>query len=181
MYYFSGDMKHFSYYKKADPIKHPAMCRDMSDYFDLPADFLIRRERSVFAEQTPMIVDDLIECAVHHNMVIFDGIMDMEYTSKRAHKNRVIYFDIAMDIRKRDFFRREDHIHMLENIRSNPKLSNEEKERRINLRRTVAISSYDYDAQKYGVMQFTRNCETSREEMLAFTERHFELCLAEQY
>lgn len=177
MHYFSGDKVHFSYYKRANPIDHPAMSRNMSDYFDLPADYLIQRERDIFKEQTPMIVSDLTKISCTYDKVLFDGIMDLEYISSIIDKNRIVYLNVSRAIRERDFFYREDHIHMLDSIRNNADFSEEEKERRITLRRTVAIDSYDYDAPKYGIAQFTRDDNTTTGEILAFVEKHFGLTL----
>lgn len=175
MHYFSGDKVHFSYYKSANPNDHPAMSRNMSDYFDLPASYLIQHERAIFKEQTPMIVSSLTKISSMFDKVLFDGIMDLEYISKIVDKNRIIYLNVSRAIRERDFFNREDHIHMLDNIRNNVEISEEEKERRITLRRTVAIDSFDYDAPKYGITQFTRDDSTTTDEILAFVENHFEL------
>jgi hypothetical protein len=147
----------------------------MSDYFGLPAEYLIQRERDIFAEQTPMIISDLIEISAVHDKVLFDGIMDLSHIAPLISNNRIIYFYVSRYIRERDFFNRADHIHILENIKNNPNLSDGEKEKRILLRKTVAIDSYDYDAKKFRITQFDRDDSTTIEEMLGFTERHFGL------
>lgn len=175
MQYFSGDAVHFSYYEKANPVDHPAMSKKVTDYFDWTADALMARERAIFAEQTPMLMDDLAALCEDHGRVLFDGIMDVGILAPNIRRDRVLYLDVSRAIRDRDFFERPDHIHMLDNIRENPSLTDAEKERRIALRKTVAIDSYDYDVSAYGIARFMRDDNTRPEEMLAFAERHFGL------
>lgn len=175
MYYFGGDAMRFCYFKKADKVKHPAMTRNMSDYFDLSADKLVQWERDVIKEQTPMALSDLKELSYQHEKILFDGILNLPFIPSTIDYRRIVYLTVSREIRERDFFSREDHLKMIENIKNNPNISDAEKERRIVLRRTVAIDFCPDDVHEYGLSQFIRNDHTTVTEELEFVERHFDL------
>ena len=149
MAYFSGDEKRFFYFKKADKANHPAMSRNMPDYYDLPVDYLIQWERDVIKEQTPMIISDLIDLSKRQSKVLFGGIMDLGLIAPSISKNRVVYLTVSREIRKRDFFNRSGHIKRLENINNSPDISAEEKQRRIDLKINVAIDFCHDDVSHY--------------------------------
>ena len=175
MYYFSGDKTRFDYFKKANNIHHPAMSKDMSDYYDLPLDTLIQWEQGVIKEQTPMIIKDLKELSLKHEKIIFEGILDLDFIDNLISRSRIMYMLVSQKIMKCDFYNRKDHIKMLENIKNRQDISDFEKERRIKLRRDVAINFCSNDVSKYNITQFVRYDNTEISEVIKFTERHYEL------
>lgn len=175
MYYFGGDSKRFDYFQQAEKSMHPAMCRDMSDFFDLSCRELIKWEQDVITEQTPMIISDLDLLSRQHEKVIFEGILDLNIIAPFIAKNRILYLSVSREIRERDFYNRKEHIKMLENIQNNNDITEAEKDRRIHLRRTVAINFCPDDATEYGITQFVRTDDTKLSDFISSIERHFEL------
>lgn len=165
MFYFSGDAKRFDYFKLADATKHPFMTKNTSEFYGWTKEEMIDWERGVISEQTPFITSELNKLSSIHDLILFDGILDLGLISRMVNKNRVIYLTTNKAIIERDFFDRDDHKPLLNSILNTPNITDTEKQRRIQLRKEVARDSFCVDAAVYGIKQFERNSDTSIKEL----------------
>ena len=134
VFYFSGDNRRFDYYKLAEKEKHPFMTMDASDFWDWTLDEMVAWEKGVIAEQTPYILNDLNELSKVHDIVLFEGMLNLKMVSKVVPDNQIVYLSVDKSVCEREFFAREDHRGMLDNILNTQDISEEEKQRRIDMR-----------------------------------------------
>ena len=116
--------KHFA---NADPQLQPAMCRNVPDYWALDPEDALQWERGIVREMTPMIVADLASLATKHKTVICEGDIDVDLIAPLA--KHIVY--ITNHGKEYDFFDRPEQWHMLDEIRNQADLTEEEKEQRI--------------------------------------------------
>ena len=135
MLYFSGDDRRFDYYKRAEREEHPYMTMDASDFWSWTLEEMIAWERGVISEQTPMILDDLNELSRTNELVLFEGMLDPDIVSRAIPAKQGVYLSVDRATCERVFFEREDHRGMVENIMGTPGISDDEKQRRISIRR----------------------------------------------
>ena len=175
MYYFSGDERRFDYYKLADRSRHKYMTMDASGFWDWSLAEMAAWERGVISEQTPMVLEDLSKLSEVHEYVLFDGMMDIDYLLSKADRDRIVYLTVERDVVERDFFGRGDHNGMLTAIMNTEGISEEEKRRRIDIRKAAAIAAFYEDAQTLGIQSFSRNNVGSPSEMVEQIEMYFGL------
>jgi len=175
MYYFSGDSRRFDYYKFAEKEKHPFMTMDASDFWDWSLEEMVAWEKGVISEQTPYILDDLNELSKGQDMVLFEGMLDLEIVSKVVPDNQIVYLSVDMSVCEREFFTRETHRGMVENIMNTPGVSDEEKQRRLTVRKKAAINAFYENANEFGIQTFMREETTTAQEMAEKVARYFEL------
>ena len=175
MYYFSGDDRRFDYYKHADKAKHKYMTMDASSFWDWSLSEMVDWEKGVVSEQTPMIIEDLNRLSEDHDYVLFEGMVDINYLLSVADRDRIIYLTVDRDMCEKDFFGRGDHNGMLTAIMNTKGISDEEKMRRVEIRRSAAIIAFYEDAQEFGLQSFSRKDIGSPVEMAIKIERFFNI------
>ena len=117
------------FFKLADPLYQPAMCRDVLDYFALEKDDAHNWECNIVKEFTPMIIIDLIYLSSQYDVVICEGDINLELIIDAVVKENMVY--IKHIGKTGDFFDRPDQRHMLDSIINNSSLSEEEKKLKI--------------------------------------------------
>lgn len=175
VYYFSGDNRRFDYYKLAEKEKHPFMTMDTSGFWEWSLDEMVAWEKGVISEQTPYILNDLNELSKDYDMILFEGMLDLEMASKVVPKNQIVYLSVDKSVCEREFFVRETHRGMIDNILSTPGISDEEKQRRIMMRKGAAINAFYENAKEFGIQTFMRDVTTTAQEMAEKVEKHFGL------
>ena len=175
MYYFSGDDRRFDYYKHADKAKHKYMTMDASSFWDWSLSEMVDWEKGVVSEQTPMIIEDLNRLSEDHDYVLFEGMVDINHLLSVADRDRIIYLTVDRDMCEKDFFGRGDHNGMLTAIMNTKGISDEEKMRRVEIRRSAAIIAFYEDAQEFGLQSFSRKDIGSPVEMAIKIERFFNI------
>lgn len=175
MLYFSGDERRFDYYKRADKSKHKYMTADASGFWDWPLEEMVAWERGVVSEQTPMILEDLGKLSEDHALVLFEGMLDIERLLKTVDRDRIVYLTIDRGTCDRDFFGRGDHNGMLTAILNTEGISEEERKRRVEIRKAAAITAFYEDPRALGIQSFSRNEINSPTEMVRHIERCFGL------
>ena len=175
MYYFSGDSRRFDYYKFAEKEKHPFMTMDTSDFWDWSLEEMVAWEKGVISEQTPYILNDLNELSKGQDMVLFEGMLDLETVSKIVPDKQIVYLSVDKSVCEREFFTRETHRGMIDNILSTPGISDEEKQRRIMMRKGAAINAFYENANEFGIQTFMREGTTAEQEMAEKVAKHFGL------
>ena len=113
MFYFSGDGRRFDYYKLADKEKHPFMTMDAADFWDWTLEKMGAWEKGGIAEQTPYILNDLNELSESNELVLFEGMLDLNTVSKAVPANQIVYLSVEKSVCEREFFAREDHRGMM--------------------------------------------------------------------
>lgn len=175
MYYFSGDDRRFDYYKHADKAKHKYMTMDASSFWDWSLSEMVDWEKGVVSEQTPMIIEDLNRLSEDHDYVLFEGMVDINYLLSVADRDRIIYLTVDRDMCEKDFFGRGDHNGMLTAIMNTKGISDEEKMRRVEIRRSAAIIAFYEDARSLGLQTFSRKDISSPVEMANVIEQYFNI------
>ena len=175
MFLLSGDERRFDYYKHADKEKHKYMTMDASSFWDWSLDEMVDWERGVISEQTPMIIEELNRLSKEHDIVLFEGMMDIKYLLSVADRNHIVYLTVDREICEKDFFGRGDHNGMLTAIMNTEGISDEEKNRRIEIRRASAIAAFCEDAQSYGLQSFSRKDISSPIEMTNKIAHYFNM------
>ncbi len=175
MFLLSGDERRFDYYKHADKAKHKYMTMDASSFWDWSLDEMVDWERGVISEQTPMIIEDLNRLSKEHDLVLFEGMMDIKYLLSVANRDHIVYLTVDREICEKDFFGRGDHNGMLTAIMNTEGISDEEKNRRIEIRRASAIAAFYEDAQGYGLQSFSRQDISSPIEMTNKIAQYFNM------
>ena len=175
MFLLSGDERRFDYYKHADKEKHKYMTMDASSFWDWSLDEMVDWERGVISEQTPMIIEELNRLSKERDIVLFEGMMDIKYLLSVADRNHIVYLTVDREICEKDFFGRGDHNGMLTAIMNTEGISDEEKNRRIEIRRASAIAAFYEDAQSYGLQSFSRKDISSPIEMTNKIAHYFNM------
>ena len=175
MFLLSGDERRFDYYKHADKAKHKYMTMDASSFWDWSLDEMVDWERGVISEQTPMIIEELDKLSKERDIVLFEGMMDIKYLLSVADRNHIVYLTVDREICEKDFFGRGDHNGMLTAIMNTEGISDEEKNRRIEIRRASAIAAFYEDAQSYGLQSFSRKDISSPIEMTNKIAHYFNM------
>ena len=175
MFLLSGDERRFDYYKHADKEKHKYMTMDSSSFWDWSLDEMVDWERGVISEQTPMIIEELNRLSKERDIVLFEGMMDIKYLLSVADRNHIVYLTVDREICEKDFFGRGDHNGMLTAIMNTEGISDEEKNRRIEIRRASAIAAFYEDAQSYGLQSFSRKDISSPIEMTNKIAQYFNM------
>ena len=173
MYYFSGDDRRFDYYKHADKAKHKYMTMDASSFWNWSLSEMVAWEKGVVSEQTPLIIEDLNRLSKEHDLVLFEGMLDISYLLTVADRDRIVYLTVDRDTCEKDFFGRGDHNGMLTAIMNTEGISDEEKKRRVEIRREAAITAFYEDAQSFGIQSFSRKEINSPLEMVNTIEQFF--------
>lgn len=117
------------FFKLADPLYQPAMCRDVPDYFALDKDDAHNWECDIVKEFTPMIIIDLIYLSSQYDVVICEGDINLELIIDAIVKENMVY--IKHIGKTGDFFDRPEQRHMLDSIINDNSLSEEEKKLKI--------------------------------------------------
>ena len=175
MYYFSGDGRRFEYYKHADKAKHKYMTMDASSFWDWSLSKMVDWEKGVVSEQTPLIIEDLNRLSEEHDLVLFEGMIDISYLLSVADRDRIVYLTVDRDMCEKDFFGRGDHNGMLTAIMNTEGISDEEKKRRVEIRRAAAITAFYEDARSLGLQTFSRKDISSPVEMANVIEQYFNI------
>ena len=175
MYRLSGDEKRFEYYKLADKAKHKYMTMDASDFWDWPLKKMVEWEKGVVAEQTPMIIEELDRLSEEHELVLYEGMLDINCLLASVDCDRVVYLTVEKDMCEKDFFGRGDHNGMYTAIMNTEGISDAEKKRRIEIRRDAAIAAFYEDARSFGLQSFSRKDISSPIEMANKIEQFFNI------
>ena len=175
MYYFSGDDRRFEYYKHADKATHQYMTMDASSFWDWSLSEMVAWEKGVVSEQTPMIIEDLNRLSQEHDLVLFEGMIDITHLLSVADRDRIVYLTVDRDMCEKDFFGRGDHNGMLTAIMNTEGISDEEKKRRVEIRRSAAITAFYEDARSLCLQTFSRKDISSPVEMANVIEQYFNI------
>lgn len=175
MYYFSGDERRFDYYKFANVEKHTYMKKDTSDFWNWSLDEMVEWERGVIAEQTPYILRDLDVLSSQHRLVLFEGMLDIKYVSRLIPPSQIVYLSVERDVCEEEFIEREDHKGMFESIIHTPGICEQEKHRRVTLRKDAAVQAFFEDTAELKIKSFMRNEENTVSKMVNNVESHFHL------
>ena len=173
MHYFSGDDNRFHFYKMADTSKHKYMTMDTTDFWNWSLEEMIAWEKGVISEQTPLILEELNELANQHDFVLFEGMLDMDYLKKMIPTQQIVYLTVNRESCEKVFFERFDHSAMVEAILNEKGVPDDEKDRRIKIRRSAAINAFYEKADDYGLKSFSRDYMKSPIEMLTLVEDYF--------
>lgn len=117
------------FFKLANPLYQPAMCRDVPDYFALDKDDAHNWESNIVKEFTPMIIIDLIYLSSKFDVVICEGDINLELIIDAIVKENMVYIKHIGNTG--DFFDRPDQRHMIDSILNDNSLSEEEKKLKI--------------------------------------------------
>ena len=117
------------FFKLADSLYQPAMCRDVPDYFALDKDDAHNLECNIVKEFTPMIIIDLIYLASKYDVVICEGDINLELIIDAIVKENMVY--IKHIGKCSDFFDRPNQHHMIDSVLNDETLSEEEKKIKI--------------------------------------------------
>lgn len=175
MFYFSGDENRFKYYKYAVKEQHPFMTKSGKDFFDWTLAEMIEWERGVIHEQTPYILEDLNIYAKQYGKVLFEGMLDLDYLRDKVDADRVVYLDVDKKESEAEFFQREDHRPLLESILKTPDISEDEKERRIEIRKQASIEAFQYNCKDKWITVLERNQYNTVNSMVNRVVNHFNL------
>ena len=175
IYCLSGDERRFDFYKRADASKHKYMTMDTSDFWQWSLDEMVDWERGVISEQTPMIIEELNKLSERYDFVLFEGMIDINYLLSVANRNRIAYLTVDRNVCDNDFFGRDDHNGMKSAILRTEGISDEEKSRRIEIRKEAAITAFYEDAENLGLQCFSRKDISSPLEMAEHIEQYFGL------
>lgn len=175
MYYVSGDDRRFFYYQHADVNKHKYMTMDTSNFWEWTLEEMIAWEKGVISEQTPMILDDLQTLSQEYKYVLFEGMLDMKYLKQAVPGEQIVYLTVDRKICEQVFFERFDHSAMVEAIMKEDGVDDNEKTRRIEIRKLAAINAFYENADCYGFQSFSRDGMRSPTEMLNVVEAYFKL------
>lgn len=175
MLYFSGDSRRFDYYKLAEKEKHPFMTMDTSGFWSWTAEEMIAWEKGVVSEQTPYILNDLNVLSESNELVLFEGMLDLAAVSAAVPSDQIVYLSVGRSVCEREFFAREDHRGMMDMILNTPDISDEEKQRRIEMRRSAAIAAFHVNAGDFGIHTFMREETGTAYEMAEKVAAHFGL------
>lgn len=175
MFYFGGDSKRFDYYKYAEKETHPFMTRDASDFWNWTLDEMVAWEKGVVSEQTPYILKDLNELSKSNDLILFEGMLELATVRKMVPVNQIAYLSVDKSVCEREFFAREDHRGMIENIMATPGIDESEKQRRIRMRKSAAIHAFHENAEEFGIHTFMREETKTAQEMAEKIARHLGL------
>lgn len=176
MVYFSGDVHRHDYDKLADPAKHKFMTKDASTFFDWSLDEMVAWEKGMIAEHTPYILDDLKKLSEENEYVLYEGMIDIDQLSKEGiAPDHIVYLTVDREVAEELFFDRGDHKAMVERIFSTPGISDEEKNRRADMRKAASFGAFYEDPAKLKIKSFTRGDGTSSYDMADQVEKHFGL------
>lgn len=175
MFYFGGDDKRLDYYKFAEKEKHPFMTIDATNFWNWTLDEMVAWEKGVISEQTSYILNDLDELSKSNDLILFEGMLDLKTVSKIVPDNQIVYLSVEKSICEREFFTREDHRSMMENILNTSGISEEEKQKRIILRKKAVINAFYENAKEFGIQTFMREDTRTAYEMAGQIARHFGL------
>ena len=89
--------------------------------------------------------------------------------------NQIVYLSVEKSVCEREFFTREDHRGMIENVLNTPGISEEEKLRRIDMRKAAAINAFYKNAKEFGIQTFMREETRDAYEMAEKVAVHFGL------
>ena len=117
------------FFKLADSLYQPAMCRDVPDYFALDKDDAHNLECNIVKEFTPMILIDLIYLSSQYDVVICEGDINLELIIDAIVKENMVY--IKHIGKCSDFFDRPNQHHMIDSVLNDETLSEEEKKIKI--------------------------------------------------
>lgn len=170
MHYFSGDDNRFHYYGMADASKHKYMTMDTTDFWSWSLEEMIAWERGVISEQTPLVLEDLNTLASQNDYVLFEGMLNMGYLKSIVPGKQVVYLTVNRDTCEKVFFERFDHSAMVEAILNEKDVSEEEKARRIKMRKHAAINAFYENGENYGLKCFSRDYMKSPAEMEKLVE-----------
>lgn len=159
----------------AEKEKHPFMTMDTSVFWEWSLDEMVAWEKGVISEQTPYILNDLNELSKEYDMILFEGMLDLEMVSIVVPDNQIVYLSVDKSVCEREFFARETHRGMIDNILSTPGISDEEKQRRIMMRKGATINAFYENAKEFGIQTFIRDVTTTVQEMAEKVEKHFGL------
>ena len=173
MCYFSGDSKRFEIFQFADPLKHPFMTKKAGDFFSWSLEEMIEWEKGIITEQTPFILAELEKLSGQGKRVLFEGMIDLETISPIVDYSKVVFLRVDKTISERDFFQREDHQGLVQNIINTQGITKDEKERRISIRKKACIEAFDDDASVYGIRQIQRTDGMTISDMLKTAEMHY--------
>ncbi len=175
MFYFGGDNKRFDYYKFAEKGKHPFMTIDASNFWNWTLNEMVAWEKGVISEQTSYILNDLNELSKSNDLILFEGMLELKTVSKIVPANQIAYLSVEKSVCEREFFTREDHLSMMDNILNTHGVSEDEKQRRIVMRKEAAINAFYENAKEFGVRTFMREETRTAYEMAEKLARHFGL------
>ena len=140
-YVYSTDDSRLPHLKEASPQYQPYMCLDYQKQYgvrslwELPKEIIREREQNFVKEMTPMILLDLIELSVQHDVILCEG--DIDYRVVLPLAVHTVY--LCNRSTTFDWFARPDHEDISKTIRKRTDLSEEEKQTIIeNARNTVA-------------------------------------------
>jgi hypothetical protein len=178
---YSTDNNRSKHIKNADPKFQPALCRNVPDVFALDPKDALKWEIEIVHDFTPMVIADLIQLAAQNKGVICEGDIDIDDIIQIV-TNAVTISNYGSSY---DFFDRPDQRHMLENIRNNPDLSDDEKEERIrNAYRIVNGGAENgenlkleipQETIKYGIKQIIRDDNSTIEQTADMIAEYFGL------
>lgn len=126
IYVYHTDNERSKFFKNAVPEFQPAMCREVDDYWSLPAEEALEWEKDIVREFTPMVIADIIGLSVLHEKIICEGDIDASSISG-IYTNAVF---ISYNGKGFDFFSRPEQAKMLDEIK-NRNITPEEKEKLI--------------------------------------------------
>ena len=151
------------------------MTMDASSFWNWSLDEMVAWERGVVSEQTPMIIEELNRLSEEHDLVLYEGMLDIDFLLSSADRDRMVYLTVDRDICEKDFFGRGDHNGMLTAIMNTEDIPDEEKKRRTEIRRAAAITAFYENAQSFGLQSFSRKDVNSPLEMAEKIERFFNI------
>jgi len=175
-YWYSTDYNRTKHFNNAVPEYQPEMCKRI-DPFTVSKEEALKWEVEIVREFTPMVVADLIELAVKHEIVICESDIDIDLIMPIV--TNAVCLSYWGNV-PRDFYSRPDHANILDSIRNSPDFSESEKQERIkNAYEIVGGNNIKMEHKtpreviEYGIKHIVTDETTSVEQMVNMIEDYF--------
>ena len=99
----------------------------------------------------------------------------MDYLKTIVPVQQIVYLTVNRETCEKVFFERFDHSVMVEAILNEKGVPDDEKNRRIEIRRSSAINAFYENANDYGLKCFSRDNMSSPTVMVKLVEEYFSL------
>jgi adenylate kinase family enzyme len=172
---YSSDDYTLEYQKKANPQDHPAILRHFIDwewYFLGRGNDRSQWLNNAFDESVEFILLDLLQMGKGQSIIV-DTFMEPEFLKTIADHHRIVYVFAEDDLIRSEYLTR-DHLSGMEKLF--PTLSDPQHARSDTLDIVVKGSNHYFQkARQHGLQYFVRDASTTKEDMLASVEKHFQL------
>ena len=175
MLHYNADEQMPKHKASANCVDNPAMCRPFEGwerYFGQPLEEYRAWLKAANDEAFGMVVLDVIGLLPEHK-VIYEGHTSVDLVCRVADRNKVVYLSPTEDVVRRDYLGRQDHLDMVELIRTLPK-ADEICEKLLRMA-IIGNGEGEAKARELGIRVIQRTAESTTLDLLAQTESQFGL------